>query len=72
MVCLKPADGAGNPPDESGIKTHYLWKRILTKTGLTDIIENYAQIVEEKDDKGRKKRKKSFRVITSLTWCISS
>jgi type I restriction enzyme R subunit len=53
-------DGAGNPPNESGIKTDYLWKRILTKAGLTDIIENYAQIVEEKDDKGRKKQKQIF------------
>ncbi|MBW1987591.1 MAG: type I restriction endonuclease subunit R [Deltaproteobacteria bacterium] len=53
-------DGAGNPPNESGIKTDYLWKRILTKTGLTDIIENYAQIVEERDDKGRKKLKQIF------------
>jgi type I restriction enzyme R subunit len=53
-------DGAGNPPNESGIKTDYLWKQILTKPGLTDIIENYAQIVEEKDDKGRKKPKQIF------------
>ena len=53
-------DGAGNPPNESGLKTDYLWKRMLTKSGLTDIIENYAQIVEEKDDKGRKKQKQIF------------
>ncbi len=53
-------DGAGNAPNESGIKTDYLWKQILTKPGLTDIIENYAQVVEEKDDKGRKKLKQIF------------
>ena len=53
-------DGAGNPPNESGIKTDYLWKQILTKAGLTDIIENYAQVVEEKDDKGQKKQKQIF------------
>ena len=53
-------DGAGNPPNESGIKTDYLWKQILAKTRLTDILENYAQIVEEKDDKGRKKQKQIF------------
>ncbi|MGA9754855.1 MAG: type I restriction endonuclease, partial [Desulfobaccales bacterium] len=53
-------DGAGNPPNESGIKTDYLWKQILTKAGLTDIIENYAQVVEEKDDKGKKKHKQIF------------
>jgi type I restriction enzyme R subunit len=53
-------DGAGNPPNESGLKTDYLWKQILTKAGLTDIIENYAQIVEERDDRGLKKRKQIF------------
>ncbi len=51
-------DGAGNPPNPTGIKTDYLWKEVLTPAGLTDILENYAQIVEEKDPKtGKKKRK---------------
>ena len=50
-------DGAGNPPISNGIKTDYLWKQVLTREGLTDIIENYAQVVGTKDDKaGRKKR----------------
>ncbi len=50
-------DGAGNPPNPNGIKTDYLWKEVLTPTGLTDILENYAQIVEEKDPiTGKKKR----------------
>ena len=50
-------DGAGNPPNPEGLKTDYLWKRILTPRGLTDIIENYAQIVETKDPKtGKIKR----------------
>lgn len=54
-------DGAGNPPNPSGIKTDYLWKEVLTRDGLTDIIENYAQVVEEKDERtGRKKRKLIF------------
>mgnify|MGYP000227011969 CR=1 FL=1 len=53
-------DGAGNPPNEHGLKTDYLWKRILTKAGLTDILENYAQVVEEKDDRGRKKHRQVF------------
>ena len=49
-------DGAGNPPNPNGLKTDYLWKRILTRAGLTDILENYAQVVETKDEKtGRKK-----------------
>ncbi len=51
-------DGAGNPPNKFGLKTDYLWKEILTPAGLTNILENYAQIVEEKDPKtGRKKRR---------------
>ncbi len=50
-------DGAGNPPNPHGIKTDYLWRKILTREGLTDIIENYAQIVETKDEKTGKKRR---------------
>ncbi|MFM7086059.1 MAG: type I restriction endonuclease subunit R [Cyanobium sp.] len=49
-------DGAGNPPNPDGLKTAYLWQQILTREGLTDILENYAQVVATKDDKtGRKK-----------------
>jgi type I restriction enzyme R subunit len=51
-------DGAGNPPNPHGLKPDYLWKEVLTPAGLTNILENYAQIVEEKDPRtGRKKRK---------------
>jgi type I restriction enzyme R subunit len=53
-------DGAGNPPNPSGLKTDYLWKEVLTKQGLTDILENYAQVVEEEDDKGKKKQNQIF------------
>ncbi len=53
-------DGAGNPPNPDGLKTDYLWKRILTPAGLTDILENYAQIVESKDDKTGKKKPKQI------------
>lgn len=50
------SDGAGNPPNPNGLKTDYLWKRVLTRDGLTDILENYAQVVETRDEKtGRKK-----------------
>ena len=49
-------DGAGNPPNPDGLKTDYLWKRILTPAGLTNILENYAQIVAEKDAKTGKKK----------------
>ena len=50
-------DGAGNPPNPYGLKPDYLWKEVLTQVGLTNILENYAQIVEEKDPRtGKKKR----------------
>lgn len=52
--------GAGNPPNPTGLKTDYLWREILTRRSLTDIIENYAQLVEEEDGKGKKKRKLIF------------
>jgi len=51
-------DGAGNPPNPHGIKTDYLWKEMLTPEGLTNILENYAQVVEVKDPRtGKKKRR---------------
>jgi len=50
-------DGAGNPPAEFALKTDYLWNDVLTRESLTNILENYAQIVEEKNEKtGKKKR----------------
>ena len=53
-------NGAGNPPNSYGIATDYLWKLILEKNSITNIIENYAQIIEEKDDNGRKRYKQIF------------
>ena len=54
-------DGAGNPPNPNGIKTDYLWKEILTKNELSNIIENYAQVTSEKDeDTGETKYKQVF------------
>jgi len=37
-------DGAGNPPNPCGIKTDYLWRQVLAKRSLADIIENFAGI----------------------------
>lgn len=54
-------DGAGNPPNPDGLKTDYLWKETLTPTSLTNILENYAQIIEVKHPKtGRKKLTQIF------------
>ena len=50
-------DGAGNPPNPNGLKTDYLWKRQLTRGGLTNILENYAQVVETRDEKTGRKSK---------------
>ncbi len=50
-------DGAGNPPNPDGLKTGYLWREVLTRESLADILENYAQVVASKDERtGRKKR----------------
>ena len=49
--------GTGNPPNPNGLKTDYLWRRILTRDRLTEVIENYAQLLETKDEgTGRKRR----------------
>jgi type I restriction enzyme R subunit len=53
--------GAGNPPNPNGLKTAYLWQTILTPAGLTDVLENFAQVVEHKDPRtGKKKRTQIF------------
>jgi len=53
--------GAGNPPNPAGLKTDYFWKETLRPASLTNIIENYAQIVEVVDPKtGKKKREQIF------------
>ena len=48
-------DGAGNPPNPNGLKTDYLWKQILIRDRLTEILENYAQIVDARDERTGKK-----------------
>ena len=53
-------DGAGNPPNPDGIKTDYLWKEILTKGELSNILENYAQVVCEEDEETKKKTYKQI------------
>ena len=50
-------DGAGNLPNPNGIKTDYLWREVRTRTSLTNILENYALVVETKDAKTSKKKR---------------
>ncbi|MBW5834317.1 type I restriction endonuclease subunit R [Yersinia enterocolitica] len=52
--------GAGNPPNPHGLKTDYLWKQVLKKESLANIIENFTQVVLEEDEKGKKRRKQVF------------
>lgn len=48
-------DGAGNPPNPEGVMTDYLWRSVLSPGSLAGIIENYAQVVVEKNSKTGKK-----------------
>lgn len=60
-------NGAGNPPNPEGLKTDYLWKELLTKDSLTNIIQNYIQFVEEESEKilpdGRIKKDRVKKLI---------
>lgn len=60
-------NGAGNPPNPSGIKTDYLWKEILTKESITNIVQNYIQLIEEESEKilpdGKIKKEKAKKMI---------
>ena len=47
--------GAGNPVNPDGLMTDYLWRETLTPESLTDILENYTQLIQEMDRKTRKK-----------------
>jgi len=54
-------DGAGNPDVPVGYRTGYLWEDILTKHEISNILQNYSQVVEEKDeDTGKKISKQIF------------
>lgn len=59
-------NGAGNPPKD-GIKTDYLWKEILTKNNLTQIVQNFCQLITEEkeylDDKGKIRTRKEKKLI---------
>ena len=50
-------DGAGNPPNPNGLAIDYLWREVLPRRSLTNILENYAQVVESKDEKSGRKRR---------------
>ena len=65
-------DGAGNPPIPNGIKSDYLWRKVLARESLTNILENYAQVVESKDDKtGRKKKNSDLAPLSPARRCAA-
>lgn len=51
-------DGAGNPPNLHGLATAYPWEEVLQPRSLANILENFAQIVEEPGNAGQRKRRK--------------
>ena len=61
--------GAGNPVNPNGVRTAYLWEDILHKQSLSDILENYAQVVvkrvREKDNATGRYREVTK---TSVVW----
>ena len=63
-----PPFGAGNPVNPYGLKTHYLWEEVLNKDSLANIIDKFAQVIEETDeDTGKKKKKMIFPRYHQLT-----
>jgi type I restriction enzyme R subunit len=60
--------GAGNPVNPNGLKTAYLWEEVLTKASLSNIIEKFATLLEEKDpETGKIKRIQIFPRYHQLT-----
>ena len=49
--------GAGNPPNPDGLRSEYLWREVLSRESLANILENYAQVVSSRNAKtGRTKK----------------
>lgn len=53
--------GAGNPVVPGDTMTSYLWKDVLTKPTLSNIIENFAQVISSED-------KKTHKVKEAVIW----
>ena len=47
--------GKGNPNNEKGYDTAYLWEKILCKDSLLEILQKYMHLQQEFDDKGNLK-----------------
>ncbi len=65
---VTPPFGAGNPVNPKGLRTHYLWENVLRKNSLANIIDKFAQVIEETDeDTGKKQKKMIFPRYHQLT-----
>lgn len=61
--------GAGNPVNPNGVRTAYLWEEVLQKESLSDIIENYAQVVvKQVREKDKETGKYKEVTKTSVVW----
>lgn len=56
-------NGAGNPPSENGVRTDYLWKKILTKDSLLDIINKFLHLEIKEETFDSKKTKKETMIF---------
>jgi len=52
--------GAGNPKRENDYATSYLWKEVLQRDSLLDLIHRFISYTEEKDENGKKTTKVVF------------
>lgn len=46
--------GAGNPQSEDGIKTSYMYKDILVKNSLSNIVDKFVKLIEEEDEDNKR------------------
>lgn len=51
--------GAGNPPS-TGFRTEYLWKEILSRDSLSDIISNFINYQQVEDENGKPTEEKKM------------
>ncbi|MCY3809495.1 MAG: type I restriction endonuclease subunit R [Gemmatimonadetes bacterium] len=49
--------GAGNPPNPGGLRSEYLWRDVLARASVCNILENYAQVLASKNAKTGRSRK---------------
>ncbi len=52
--------GAGNPPVWQGFATAYLWEQVWARDSVLDLVQNFVQIIDLEDDKGRKTGKRKL------------